>query len=355
MSLAIDESLSFDHLVSSGVSFAFFRSPGDTDIHFIAQPEGIISTFRNLEELNGEDGFVVAPFSCDGDIPICLIKPDRYKKFPIPNLEIKQKKVVPSYSSSTSKYDEKFESFRKELDKGRFQKLVLSTEKRVTITSDLALEESFYRACKAYPNSYVYLLHTSLTGVWMGCSPEILLSGRNGSWKTVALAGTQMAKDDDLQPSWDRKNIDEQDYVSSYIRQQLKSVEITASETGPYSVKAGQLLHRRTDFEFELEDKSKLGTLLYLLHPTPAVCGLPKETAFRFIMAHEGYNRRYYSGFVGMLNPEGDTNLYVNLRCMTIEEDELILFAGGGLLAVSCKEEEWMEIEKKLNTMLNII
>ena len=94
---------------------------------------------------------------------------------------------------------------------------------------------------------------------------------------------------------------------------------------------------------------------MQLLHQTPDVWGLHKDDAFRFIITQEGYNRRYYSGFVGMLDPHGNTDLYVNLRCITIEGDELIYYAGGGLLAMSNKEDEWMEIEKKMNTMMNII
>ena len=48
-----------------------------------------------------------------------------------------------------------------------------------------------------------------------------------------------------------------------------------------------------------------IGDLLQELHPTPAVCGLPKEEAFRFIPDNEGYDRSYYSGFTGWLDTEG--------------------------------------------------
>lgn len=58
---------------------------------------------------------------------------------------------------------------------------------------------------------------------------------------------------------------------------------------------AGALSHLKTDFHFSLPDSNKLGNLLNLLHPTPAVCGLPKEEAYRFIQDNEKYDRRYYS------------------------------------------------------------
>ncbi len=56
-----------------------------------------------------------------------------------------------------------------------------------------------------------------------------------------------------------------------------------------------------------------------------------------------------------MLNPEQETDIYVNLRCMKIEKSSLTLFAGGGLLASSTLEEEWEETQQKLKTMLGIL
>ena len=97
-----------------------------------------------------------------------------------------------------------------------------------------------------------------------------------------------------------------------------------------------------------------MGDLLKLLHPTPAVCGLPKEEAYRFILDNEGYDRSYYSGFIGWLRPEGRTDLYVNLRCMNVKEDSLTLYAGGGLLASSELDDEFQETEKKMQTMQNL-
>ena len=133
------------------------------------------------------------------------------------------------------------------------------------------------------------------------------------------------------------------------------SLGIEPAEFGPYPAFAGALSHLKTDFHFSLPDSNKLGNLLNLLHPTPAVCGLPKEEAYRFIQDNEKYDRRYYSGFIGTLNPSGKTDLYVNLRCMNISSEQLTLYAGGGLLASSELNDEWLETEKKLQTMRRII
>ena len=75
----------------------------------------------------------------------------------------------------------------------------------------------------------------------------------------------------------------------------------------------------------------------------------------QFILENEGYERRYYSGFVGWLDPEGVTDIYVNLRCMEIRSDEAKLYAGGGILTSSDILSEWEETGDKMKTMKNIL
>ena len=229
------------------------------------------------------------------------------------------------------------------------------SRKQIKQGVNIDIEKSFLEACIRYKHSYVYLFYTPITGIWMGSTPEILLSNTSGRWHTVALAGTQSLNNGQLPEKWDIKNRKEQDLVSTYIRNILKGNNIDIEETKPYSVKAGELSHLRTDFYFSLATTNQLGCLLKNLHPTPAVCGMPKKDAYRFIIENEGYLRKYYSGFVGMIDPNGITNLYVNLRCIHFENDSYTLYAGGGLLASSNLNDEWIETEKKMHTMKNIL
>ena len=154
---------------------------------------------------------------------------------------------------------------------------------------------------------------------------------------------------------WSEKNIREQRYVATYMMETLEQFTNKISEEGPYTTRAANLAHLRSDFTFTLSDSHHLGTLLQTLHPTPAVCGIPKREAFDFILRNESSPRRYYSGFQGPLQPEGETHLYVSLRCMMINGGHYALYAGGGLLKDSVEESEWQETEAKLNTMRNVL
>ena len=149
--------------------------------------------------------------------------------------------------------------------------------------------------------------------------------------------------------------IQEQRYVATYITHQLEQFTHDFSEEGPRTARAGHLAHLRSDFHFTLPDNTSVGALLQALHPTPAVCGLPKQSSFRFILQHEHHDRSYYSGFMGPLFLNGQTNLFVTLRCMQLFANGYRLYAGGGLLKDSVEELEWQETETKLDTMRRIL
>lgn len=359
-----------DSMIQSGASFAFYRLPGENTIHFIQQDQNTPKVLLyDVEELNGQTGFVIAPFKVDSDTPIVLLKPDQEKIIDAGFIK-KQRDEMDSVldrmllnfrvsssesESPTEEYAGCFNVFINALKEKEFDKLVLSRSQKLNMPSDFSLALAFCEACCRYIHSYIYLCHTPETGTWLGSTPEILLCGEDKDWNTVALAGTQLVAFDILPKKWTDKNQEEQQYVASYVRERLHTFGVQPTESEPYSVLAGTLAHLKTDFHFTLPDNERLGDLLKLLHPTPAVCGLPKEKAYQFILDHEAHDRRYYSGFIGMLNPSGKTDLYVNLRCMNITHKSLTLYAGGGLLNSSTLKDEWDETEVKMEMMLNLV
>ncbi|WP_336618366.1 isochorismate synthase [Bacteroides acidifaciens] len=362
----IDEEISnltaIDTFIRQKQPFAVYRIPGEK-VPRLLQTGGTVRLIYDLKDLNGQRGFVIAPFRVSGTCPIVLIQPDQSGQ-PLPmdvDTDGEQEKAGQTQrqetflNTCTDKYAACFHTFINALRDETFDKLVLSRELVIGQMPDFSPSSVFRAACKRYIHSYVYLCYTPQTGIWLGSTPEIILSGEKDGWNTVALAGTQPLQDGKLPQAWDEKNRKEQDYVASYIRRQLLSLGIRSTENGPYPAYAGALSHLKTDFHFSLKDNKDLGNLLKVLHPTPAVCGLPKEEAYQFILENEGYDRRYYSGFIGWLDPDGRTDLYVNLRCMHIGDEQLTLYAGGGLLASSELDDEWLETEKKLQTMKRLI
>jgi len=361
-----------DCLTRSRLSFALYRLPWTDECYFVLQQSGDVEQLADIRELNKKKGFVMAPFLQSDHHPLIVIRPDitAYDwdeiSEAISSLECadalltcknQTEKLSPFVSEETDKerYTQAFERFITPLQKKHFQKLVLSRSSTKHINDDFSPLAAFVRACNNYPRMMIYLCHTSVSGTWVGSTPEILLSGHGKEWHTVALAGTMPMQNEVMPMDWNKKNQDEQGYVADYIRRIIKKFGNKMNEKGPYTARAGQLVHLKTDFYFLLKNTDNIGNLLQELHPTPAVCGLPKEDAFRFILENEGYDRSYYSGFIGWLDTEGHTDLYVNLRCMEIKPGETTLYAGGGILASSEIESEWTETGDKMNTMKSIL
>ena len=244
-------------------------------------------------------------------------------------------------------------------------KVVSSRAARRALPAGFDPLRAFGELCEKYPRAFVSLVSVPGVGTWLGASPEVLAEvTADGQFHTMALAGTQP-----LVPGtrpqdaiWRQKEIEEQALVARYIVSCFKQLRLREyHETGPRTVAAGQLLHLRTDFEVDLRNvpsPASLGTdMLRLLHPTSAVGGMPKAAALAFLQQHEGYDRAYYSGFLGPVNvaAPGIAGLYVNLRCLQLRPTEAILYAGTGLTVDSDPAREWQETEMKLQTVAAVL
>jgi isochorismate synthase len=348
---------------------AVFRQPYSDEVTLVIQNEGTPVELFTCADLNNRSGFVIAPFEVKPEQPILLIRPDRKEQMPLSalstlSLEIPATNGIGMTGATRMHYAIDFANEHSQLELGTFQKIVLARcvdEKPQDSQKPL---DFFLQACELYPRLFIALVWTAKSGCWLTATPEILLKGEGTAWQTVALAGTMKLEGEqlkydaplkDVPITWTTKNIKEQRMVATYIAECLEQYASDFSEEGPSTVRAANLVHLRSDFSFTLPDNTSIGNLLQSLHPTPAVCGLPKKSAFDFIVRHEHTPRRYYSGFMGMLDPQAQTFLYVSLRCMNIEQDVCHLYAGGGLLKDSVEEQEWQETEAKLDTMRRCI
>jgi isochorismate synthase len=275
--------------------------------------------------------------------------------------------VPPASAIEAPEFEQAVAQALAEIEAGTFQKVVLSRTKTAELPADFEVLTAFNRLCDAYPNAFVSLVSLPDEGCyWLGATPETLVSvDADGQFRTVSLAGTQPATAPDgsaIRPGgarWSQKEIEEQALVSRYIIECFKKIRLREYvENGPKTVQAGNLLHLRTDFcvDTQAVHFPQLGTvMLELLHPTSAVCGLPQAPALAFIQRHEGYDRRYYSGFLGPVNVGGESHLFVNLRTMKLEGTRATLYAGAGITEDSDPHAEWLETELKCQTLLGVV
>lgn len=340
--------------------FAVYRLPHEDYATLVCQTDGEPVELQSCAELNGRRGFVVAPFEVKPGQPILVIRPDEVSRQEIQPSTLHLQSSALNLQPSTLHYAIDFANYHAQLTQGCFRKIVLARCADEQTPAAIDPMQLFYHACQLYPRMFIALVSTPQSGIWLTATPEILLEGSGREWRTIALAGTMKLVGDQLSGegenvTWTTKNIEEQRIVATYIAECLEQFTGNFREEGPRTVRAADLVHLRSDFTFTLPTNGRIGDLLQSLHPTPAVCGLPKRDAFQFIVSNEHTPRRYYSGFMGPLDIQDSTNLYVSLRCMNIEGNRYHLFAGGGLLKDSTEEQEWQETEAKLETMRRLL
>lgn len=239
-----------------------------------------------------------------------------------------------------------------------FKKVVLSRSEKAAL-SEFDFIETFQHLVQLYPTTFCYCFFHPQIGLWMGATPEQLLKANGNVFETTALAGTQKA-DLETEIRWEQKEKDEQQYVTDFIVKRLREVANSVVVTEPYSLKAGSIWHIKTDISGVLNENSTLEEVIDTLHPTPAVCGLPKKKAKAFIIENENYDRTFYTGFLGELNSSFanesvSSDLFVNLRSMQIQNKTAILYMGCGITKESIPEKEWEESVNKSMTMKRVL
>lgn len=335
--------------------FVLYSKPNETVAVGIFQEDDALHFVTDFTEI----GFVFAPF--EGDDFVVL--PEKNSKIYIENYTSAADKGTANIGSEADK-DAKV-SFEKLVQKGvdairqdDFKKVVLSRKELVELKHDDVFL-LFQKLLAAYPTAFKYCFFHPKIGLWLGATPEQLLKVSDHRVKTVALAGTQVFREGEI--VWENKEREEQQFVTDFILDGLKNYVANENVSEPYTFRAGNIVHIKTDIEARLNDQQDLGKIIKILHPTPAVCGLPKKEAKKFILENEGYDREYYSGFLGELNSDfakgqkQSSDLFVNLRCMKIENKTANLFIGCGITKDSIPEKEFFETANKSLTMKNIL
>ncbi|MEQ8700055.1 MAG: chorismate-binding protein [Bauldia litoralis] len=242
---------------------------------------------------------------------------------------------------------------------GRFDKIVASRAMPRPLPEGFDPLAYFERLCARYPQAYVGLTGIPGVGLWVVATPETLMRVEPGRVSTMALAGTQpVAPDADLATVlWSGKFIEEQGLVAQYVRRAFAECEFAdVAERGPRTVRAANLAHLCTYFDAAAGGDpaafaAACSRFLRLMHPTSAVCGMPRQAAIDFLAAEEGYDRGHYCGFLGPVGIGGRSSLYVNLRSAQVIGGDLWLYVGAGVTGESDPQAEWQETIEKSKTL----
>ncbi|WP_257014046.1 chorismate-binding protein [Winogradskyella undariae] len=328
-------------------------------------------TTLHKTESFGESGFVFSPFNFD-EQSILLPEADcKHSTLEIEHLNSENNsKNTSIVASEKEAHINLISKGIKTINKGGLKKVVLSRCE----SKDLQNENPFSifkKLFNTYKNAMVYCWYHPKVGLWLGATPELLLKVEGKQLTTISLAGTQ-PYNPTSNVNWTPKEFEEQQIVTDYIANQIKpySKQVNISEVE--TARAGNLLHLKSKITGFIDAAVNLKSIIEALHPTPAVCGFPKQEAKDFILQNENYTRGYYTGFLGELNLKQSrirntnrrnvennvyavvrkhSNFYVNLRCMQLKDSKALIYVGGGITKDSNPENEWEETVNKSRTI----
>ena len=348
-------------LLKKGISFCIYRFPNEAGFHLAIEKEFLSSTGGSVSQKDSNN-FIIAPFIQNEESTVVFLQTilpeeanDRLLEI-IKKSEDRQTEWHPLPAAITKEdYLERIGHYLKDIRSGKLSKAILSRVILLNKPKDLDVFDFYTSLSSAYPETFASLFYIPGMGIWTGATPELLLEKKYTKYQTMALAATQPIKPGG-EYSWRKKEEVEHHLVQQHIEDIfLKNNCSLVYSNGPYTIETGKVAHLETDYTFEEKAQSNQETIIQQLHPTPAIGGLPVREALECIKNYEGYNRNYYSGYLGETNHHDFTRLFINLRCMQIGKDKIAIYVGGGISIDSNPEEEWAETNQKSLTLLEII
>lgn len=278
--------------------------------------------------------------------------------------EIKTPKIIDTNISDDSEFDnwkEMLESALKSIEKGEFQKIVLSREVNLTLDREPNLSILLKQLSDRYPYCYVFAFRKG-DSIFFGASPERLAKFSNGYVEADALAGSiprgkTLAEDRKLEEELlnSVKNLNEQKAVVDFIVQSFSSFSDDVEyERKPIIRKLPNIQHLWTPIKAKLRSGRPIFSFLKEVHPTPAICGAPWTAAMTTILAQENHQRGLFTGAIGWFNFNNEGEFAVAIRSALMKRNNIYAFAGCGIVEGSDPVTEFEETKLKLRPILNL-
>ncbi|MFN8638505.1 MAG: isochorismate synthase [Dehalococcoidia bacterium] len=241
---------------------------------------------------------------------------------------------------------------------GAIDKAVLATTQELLAAAPFDVGRVLSKLRALYPECHVFSIRAG-NSTFLGASPELLVSLRDGLASALGLAGSARrgdTPDEDerlgrglLSSAKDRR---EHATTVDAIREALSGVtEQLLAPDQPQLRRLRNIQHLATEIAGRALPGVDVLELVRRLHPTPAVCGWPREAARRAIAAIERFDRGWYAGPVGWLDGRGEGEFAVALRSALVRLDHAWLFAGSGIMGDSVPEAELAEVQLKFRPL----
>ena len=248
-------------------------------------------------------------------------------------------------------YKKIFESYIENIKLKNINKAILSRVKIYKSKNKVSLISKL-------PHSTNFSFKLNTNKYFFGSTPEILIESKNRNYNTLALAGTLIKDNSEINNSLleDEKELQEHKYVVANIADILKPLSSNIFYgRKPKILELKDLCHLSTPITGLLKQNIHILDLLFKLYPTPAVLGLPKQDALDLILKYELIHRGWYGGCIGWFDLKGNGRFDVSIRSALQNKNTVYFYAGGGILEESILDKEWQEAESKFLQLLSAL
>lgn len=197
--------------------------------------------------------------------------------------------------------------------------------------------------------------------IFLGATPELLVTRQGERFQLNPLAGSAPRGGDadedrrfgDALLASDKDRLEHSIVVDDALERLGPITSSATSPSEPVLQRFATVQHLATPVTGSTD--RRVLELAEALHPTAAVGGSPRSEALAFIAKQEGIDRGWYSGGIGWIDPGGDGELAVALRCALVRGDHATIYAGNGIVEGSDPDDELAETRLKLRPMLDLL
>jgi isochorismate synthase len=235
------------------------------------------------------------------------------------------------------------------IDQKELKKVVLSRGIDIQFKSRVNKIAILERLISLNPQKYIYMIEN-----FLGASPELLIGLKNGRFFSNPLAGTSSVNTD-KSLLYSKKNLLEHEILVDYVKEILSkySKDLNVSELKEFIVQ--DLVHLSTELYGTLNDDLNIFDLVSVLHPTPAILGLPIDKAYEFVKKYETTKRSFFSAPVGIVDANGNGQFAIAIRALLFNGYRARIWAGAGIVEGSDPKDEINEINAKINSVLRAL
>lgn len=196
-----------------------------------------------------------------------------------------------------------------------------------------------------------------------GAAPETVTTVSEGRFHATAVAGTVARGENQREQKQfaerllasEKEGAEHRIALEDMVARLGPLAEDIEAQPEPQVLTLARLQHLETKIRARLPEGISALNVLEALHPTPAVCGLPRDAALEFLGEKEPFERGWYAGPVGWFDLDGNGVFVPALRCAVVQDLRWRLFAGAGIVEGSDPGLEWDETSIKFEPMLRAL